>query len=96
MADVPLTKVEGYYVGTTGASNAQAVTDPSIASYTAGAISDLDTSSITGWYGPLPLTVRVKAVLPGEEVSAEFALASAILTITYQGASTVSNVLIQR
>ena len=83
MAAVTLTKTEAGPTGTVGATS-QFETDPSISWYTAGTINNDDTTAFSNWTGPLLRNVIVKPTTTGEAASAEWALSSGTLTITYK------------
>ncbi len=87
MAAVALTKTEGRPEGTIGGTRVWE-SDPSIAWYTAGTISDADTTAFSLWTGPLPRAVFVQPTTTNEGCSAEFAISGTTMTITYQGAAT--------
>jgi hypothetical protein len=87
MAAVALTKVEARPTGTLGAVQVHE-TDPAFAWYTAGTISDADTTAFTGWFGPLPAQISIVPTTTNEGCSAEFALSGSTLTLTYNGAAT--------
>jgi hypothetical protein len=83
MAAVALTKTEGRPDGTIGGTRVWE-SDPSIAWYTAGAINNDDTTAFANWSGPNLRSVHVKPTVSGEACSAEWAISSGTLTITYK------------
>lgn len=82
MAAVALTKTDGAPGATIGGTKVQE-TDPSWSWYTAGAINDADTTAFSNWTGTNLRGVRVVPTTTTESASAEWALSSGTLTITY-------------
>jgi cytochrome c556 len=83
MAAVALTKTEGKPGATIGGTKVWE-DQPDWAWYTAGTIADADTTAFSNWTGQNLREVRVQPVTTGEACSAEWALSSGTLTITYR------------
>lgn len=85
MAAVALTKTEGAPAATIGGTK-RFETDPSWAWYTAasGIAANDDTTAFSNWTGPNISGVVVVPTTTGEACSAEWALSSGTLTITYK------------